>query len=136
MVLKMLLQLRFIGNGWKNNFVNQRMYTIINTYIIYILLCLFIVFSAPYLIVSGHFPVYSVAEHGPTKCLVDRLRPLLHQYQATAYLCGHDHNLQVSIFSSSPLYRYNIFSVNLKHLTDDLDGTQMNYFVVSAGNIV
>ncbi|CAF0791640.1 unnamed protein product [Didymodactylos carnosus] len=72
--------------------------------------------TAPYLIVSGHFPVYSVAEHGPTKCLVDRLRPLLHQYRATAYLCGHDHSLQ--------------------HLADDLDGTHMNYFVVGAGNIV
>lgn len=71
--------------------------------------------TAPYLLVSGHFPVYSVAEHGPTKCLVDRLRPLLHQYRATAYLCGHDHNLQ--------------------HLADDLDGTHMDYFVVGAGNI-
>jgi hypothetical protein len=56
------------------------------------------IISAPYLIVSGHFPVYSVAEHGPTQCLVDRLRPLLHQYNATTYLCGHDHNLQVKIF--------------------------------------
>jgi tartrate-resistant acid phosphatase type 5 len=58
---------------------------------------------APYLIVSGHFPVYSVAEHGPTQCLVDRLRPLLHQYRATTYLCGHDHNLQVSQQSTSPV---------------------------------
>ncbi|CAF5167367.1 unnamed protein product, partial [Rotaria magnacalcarata] len=72
--------------------------------------------TAPYLIVSGHFPVYSVAEHGPTKCLVDRLRPLLHQYRVTAYLCGHDHNLQ--------------------HLADDADGIHMDYFVVGAGNIV
>ncbi len=60
-----------------------------------------IIHSAPYLIVSGHYPVYSVAEHGPTQCLVDRLRPLLHQYQATTYLCGHDHNLQVKKLSGS-----------------------------------
>jgi len=72
--------------------------------------------TAPYLLVSGHFPVYSVAEHGPTKCLVDRLRPLLHQYKATAYICGHDHNLQ--------------------YLAEDLDGSHMDYFVVGAGNIV
>ena len=55
----------------------------------------FTLFSAPYLIVGGHFPIYSISEHGPTECLVKRLRPLLHQYKATTYLCGHDHNLQV-----------------------------------------
>ena len=49
-----------------------------------------------YLIVGGHFPVWSVAEHGPTKCLVERLKPLLEKYEANTYLCGHDHNLQVS----------------------------------------
>jgi len=53
-------------------------------------------FRAPYLIVSGHYPVYSVSSHGPTKCLVNDLLPLLHQYRATAYMCGHDHNLQVN----------------------------------------
>jgi len=72
--------------------------------------------TAPYLIVAGHFPIYSVAEHGPTKCLVDRLRPLLHKYQATTYLCGHDHNLQ--------------------HFVDDMNGTRLNYFVVGAANFI
>ncbi|UJR16222.1 hypothetical protein I4U23_003132 [Adineta vaga] len=72
--------------------------------------------TAPYLIVSGHYPIYSVAEHGPTQCLVDRLRPLLHQYQATTYLCGHDHNLQ--------------------HLVDDMDESHLNYFVVGAANFI
>lgn len=41
--------------------------------------------------------MYSIAEHGPTGCLIDRLRPMLHQYNVTAYLCGHDHNLQVNV---------------------------------------
>jgi len=72
--------------------------------------------TAPYLLVNGHYPVFSVAEHGPTTCLVDRLRPLLHQYHATAYICGHDHNLQ--------------------HLTNDLNGVHMNYFVVGAANFI
>ncbi len=78
-------------------------------YIMNILVFLIIVCRAPYLITSGHLPVYSVAEHDPTKCLVNRLRPLFHQYRATTYICGHDHNLQVSIFALLSPYRYNLF---------------------------
>lgn len=50
--------------------------------------------EADYLIVGGHYPVWSVSSHGPTQSLVDRLKPLLEKYDVTAYVCGHDHNLQ------------------------------------------
>ncbi len=52
--------------------------------------------SADWLIVLGHFPIHScsVNEHGDTKYLVERLRPILEKYQVDAYLSGHDHILQ------------------------------------------
>ena len=48
--------------------------------------------KADYLIVGGHFPVYSVCQHGPTQTLIDHLKPLLDKYNAH-YLSGHDHCL-------------------------------------------
>eukprot|EP01004_Peranema_trichophorum_P005434 NODE_4294_length_1192_cov_42.990645_g3789_i0.p1 GENE.NODE_4294_length_1192_cov_42.990645_g3789_i0~~NODE_4294_length_1192_cov_42.990645_g3789_i0.p1 ORF type:complete len:327 (+),score=50.53 NODE_4294_length_1192_cov_42.990645_g3789_i0:39-1019(+) len=47
--------------------------------------------TADYLIVAGHYPVWSICEHGPTKYLVDNVKPLLEKYHVSAYLAGHDH---------------------------------------------
>lgn len=70
--------------------------------------------NASYLLVAGHYPVYSIAEHGPTQCLLDKLLPLLQQYKVTAYLSGHDHNLQ--------------------HLIVTRPGLKMNFFVSGGAN--
>ena len=50
--------------------------------------------KADWLIVTGHYPVYSIAEHGSTDCLVQQLKPLLGENQVALYINGHDHNLQ------------------------------------------
>ena len=50
--------------------------------------------TADYLWVTGHYPVWSVCEHGPTYELVLALKPLLEQYKVTGYASGHDHCLE------------------------------------------
>jgi len=75
--------------------------------------------KADYMLVAGHYPVYSIAEHGPTAKLVKRLDPLLHKYSATAYLCGHEHNIQHLQFTSQNSYNQT-----------------MDYFVSGASNFI
>ncbi|CAJ0592714.1 unnamed protein product [Cylicocyclus nassatus] len=50
--------------------------------------------TADYLFVAGHYPVFSVATHGPTQCLLDHLKPRLEAYNVSAYFAGHDHSIQ------------------------------------------
>jgi acid phosphatase len=50
--------------------------------------------KAHWLIVMGHFPMYSGGEHGNTPELIQDIKPLLDKYNVDAYLCGHDHTLQ------------------------------------------
>jgi hypothetical protein len=50
--------------------------------------------KAQYLIVAGHYPVYSVCKHGSFETLLTHLQPLLEKYGAQAYLQGHDHCLE------------------------------------------
>jgi len=47
--------------------------------------------TADFLFVSGHYPIWSVCEHGPTSSLVSYLKPLLEKYRVSVYFAGHDH---------------------------------------------
>jgi hypothetical protein len=42
----------------------------------------------PYVIIAGHYPIWSVSMHGPTYLLAEKLRPLLFKYKVNAYFCG------------------------------------------------
>uniref|UniRef100_H2ZDE1 Tartrate-resistant acid phosphatase type 5 n=1 Tax=Ciona savignyi TaxID=51511 RepID=H2ZDE1_CIOSA len=73
--------------------------------------------SFDYLLVVGHFPVLASGNTGPTNpCLFNRLKPLLNQYKVSAYLAGHEHNLQ--------------------HLQDATEVSDVQYFVVGCSNFV
>ncbi|XP_005095870.1 tartrate-resistant acid phosphatase type 5 [Aplysia californica] len=73
--------------------------------------------KADYLFTAGHYPVFSVAEHGPTKCLEDRLQPMLEKYSVNGHMSGHDHNLQ-HLQIKSP------------------KGTNLDYFVSGMANFI
>ena len=47
--------------------------------------------DADYLIVAGHYPIYSACSHGGTPELLKNLDPLLKEYGVTTYLSGHEH---------------------------------------------
>ena len=48
-----------------------------------------------WILVFGHHPIYSASKkHGNTPELIARIKPLLDQYHAQFYFCGHDHDFQ------------------------------------------
>jgi tartrate-resistant acid phosphatase type 5 len=47
--------------------------------------------DADYILVAGHYPIYSPCSHGNTHELIDKLDPLLREYGVTAYISGHEH---------------------------------------------
>jgi tartrate-resistant acid phosphatase type 5 len=48
-----------------------------------------------WILVFGHHPVYSAStKHGNTQEMIEMIKPLLEQYNAQFYFCGHDHDFQ------------------------------------------
>ena len=50
--------------------------------------------QATFLVVAGHFPIWSICEHGPTSQMIKEVKPLLERYHATAFIAGHDHCIE------------------------------------------
>jgi len=44
-----------------------------------------------WIVMAGHYPIYSSGEHGDNDDLVSALQPLLDSYKVHMYYCGHDH---------------------------------------------
>ena len=41
--------------------------------------------NATYLVVAGHYPIWSICEHGPTSYMVDNVKPLLKKWATPAH---------------------------------------------------
>ncbi|XP_029850269.2 tartrate-resistant acid phosphatase type 5-like [Ixodes scapularis] len=72
--------------------------------------------TARYILVAGHYPIYSACSHGTTKCLERDLVPLLQKYRVNAYLAGHDHDLQ--------------------HIRPDTENWTVEYFISGCTNFI
>lgn len=48
-----------------------------------------------WILVFGHHPIYSASKkHGNTEEMIEKVKPLLEEYNAQFYFCGHDHDMQ------------------------------------------
>eukprot|EP00386_Alphamonas_edax_P014479 GDKI01044470.1.p1 GENE.GDKI01044470.1~~GDKI01044470.1.p1 ORF type:complete len:499 (-),score=124.43 GDKI01044470.1:46-1473(-) len=50
---------------------------------------------ADWIVVVGHYPMYSSGAHGDTQVLKAELLPLLQKYKVDMYTYGHDHHLEL-----------------------------------------
>jgi tartrate-resistant acid phosphatase type 5 len=58
--------------------------------------------TTPFLVVMGHHPVYSDGPHGDHPVLIKDWDPLFRMHNVSAYLAGHDHDLQHLEFAGHP----------------------------------
>ena len=57
--------------------------------------------AAQWIVVVGHYPVFSAASNGDNEEMQMYLQPLLEEYNVDAYLCGHDHTSEHLQYVSS-----------------------------------
>lgn len=47
--------------------------------------------NSTWVVVCGHYPIYTSGEHGDNSELISYLQPLIEKYNVSIYLAGHDH---------------------------------------------
>jgi tartrate-resistant acid phosphatase type 5 len=47
--------------------------------------------AATWLLMVGHYPIFSAGSHGDSEEMVSTIQPLITKYGVHAYFCGHDH---------------------------------------------
>mmetsp|Transcript_4049 Transcript_4049/g.4964 ORF Transcript_4049/g.4964 Transcript_4049/m.4964 type:complete len:331 (+) Transcript_4049:409-1401(+) len=81
--------------------------------------------KSDYLIVCGHYPVYSDSFHGTSDELINLLVPLFKKYQVDAYFNGHDHVLQVAEREGIPYVTVGLSAVNAGNFSGDEPDMQL-----------
>ncbi|XP_065058890.1 tartrate-resistant acid phosphatase type 5-like [Rhopilema esculentum] len=94
--------------------------------------------KSDYILVGGHYPVWSIGHHGPTSQLVEQLKPMLEKYKVNAYICGHDHNLQSIKESDSEVLYHVIGNANFldprtTHESSVPDGSSKFFYADNGG---
>lgn len=59
---------------------------------------------ATWLIVTGHYPIYSVGVNGDNSVLLKYLSPILTKHKVHMYIAGHDHNNQYATMDDGICY--------------------------------
>ena len=68
--------------------------------------------TADFIIVAGHYPIYSICEHGPTSFLINNVKPMLEKYKVNAYINGHDHCAQMISIDGDDIQYHTIGSAH------------------------
>ena len=97
--------------------------------------------NASYLLVAGHYPIYSCAEHGPTYSLVEELKPMLLESNAQLYINGHDHTMEYILEDDHPSIGYVVSGAgktctNSTHHADRLPEGSLRYHTCRNGGFV
>jgi hypothetical protein len=83
-----------------------------------------------WIIVVGHYPIFSAGDHGDIDEMKSYLLPLLLKYNVHAYICGHDHISEHLTYSNMSFY-----VVGAGSMTDSMKRTSSAELVWGLGGV-